>query len=99
MGYRDHLKPIIIKTNRIKSARNPSEYMPPHQAYRCEYLKNWLTIKLIWKLGMQREEAKAIKELVLQERCDTSQFTFPTAELQSQRASVQNMLSYVLQEV
>ncbi len=94
MGYRDHLKPVESKANMSKSDSHPGNYLPDNKAYRCDYLKTWLTIKLIWKLGMQREEAQAIKNMIAQEHCDASRFTFSTAELQAQRGMVVKMLGF-----
>ncbi len=92
MGYRNHLKPIHSYENSLKSDRSPDGYMPPNSLYKCEYLKSWLSIKLIWRLGMQRAEALAIKQLVAQENCNPAEFKFSVEELQNQRLSIQNML-------
>lgn len=92
MGFRDHLKPVQGQENRLKSDHSPSYYMPPNTSYRCEYLKAWLSIKLIWKLGMQRLEAEKIRQLIAQEKCDVNEFTFSVAELQKQRKTIQEMM-------
>lgn len=92
MGYRDHLKPVNGNENMIKSDKSPDGYMPPNPAYRCEYLKTWLSVKLIWQLGLQRAEALAIKQLIAEENCDPADFKFSKAELLSQRAYIQKML-------
>ncbi len=92
MGFRDHLKPVTGRENMLKSDNSPAGYMPPNAAYKCEYIRNWLSIKLIWKLGMQRDEAQKIKDLVKELKCDTSQFTFSTAELQKQRQLIQQSM-------
>jgi hypothetical protein len=92
MGFRDHLKPVSGPENMFKSDHSPSDYMPPNPDYKCEYLKTWLTIKLIWKLGMQRAEAAAIKQLVAENKCDPSQFVFSTADLREQRATLVKLL-------
>lgn len=88
MGYRSHLIPVEGSENMQKSDRAPDRYMPPNSSFRCQYLKVWLSIKLIWRLGMQREEARAIKQLVQEEGCQTSDFTFNTAELRQQRDTI-----------
>jgi hypothetical protein len=93
LGYKDHLKPVSSTENMVKSDNSPAEYMPPNSAYRCDYLKTWLSIKLIWRLSMQREEAQKIKQLIEEENCDTSQFTFSVEELRNQRQTIQSMLS------
>lgn len=92
MGFKDHLKPVSGRANMVKSDHSPVDYMPENEAYKCEYLKTWLSIKLIWRLGMQRSEAQTIRQLVKEGNCDTSQFTFSTADLQNQRSRIQSML-------
>lgn len=94
MGYHEHLKVVSGPENQFKSDHSPENYMPPYQPYKCEYLRNWLSIKLIWKLGMQRSEAIAIKQLIEQERCNPSDFVFSSAELRNQRATITKLLPF-----
>lgn len=88
MGFRNHLIPVEGQENMQKSDRAPDRYMPPNQSFRCQYLKIWLSVKLIWRLGMQREEARTIKKLVEDEGCQTSDFKMSSSELRSQRATI-----------
>ncbi len=38
--------------NRKKGADTPIEYLPPRQAYRCEYLWRWLSVKIKYQLRL-----------------------------------------------
>ncbi|WP_409477371.1 DUF1524 domain-containing protein [Pseudobdellovibrio sp. HCB154] len=84
LGYKNHLVAAYGEENNEKSAKTPEDYMPPNQAYRCEYLKDWLKIKSFWGLSLVPEEMKAIKELVAENHCDTSVFSVTKTELQEQ---------------
>ncbi len=93
LGYRDHLLAVDGPANMAKGDGGPDEYMPPNPAFKCEYLKIFLSIKLIWRLGMSRAEAQGIQNLIAQEHCDTQAFTFSTAELQQVREYIQSNLN------
>lgn len=92
MGFDDHLKAVLQRENGIKGEKDPSRYMPPNRKYRCDYLKRWLAIKLIWKLSLHVEEAQAIRRLVQTERCNPQEFVFTQQELRNQRQKIQNLL-------
>lgn len=92
MGFRDHLKAVSKYQNVVKSDKDPSRYIPPHEQYRCEYLKKWLTIKLIWKLSLHVEEARSIQQRVQREGCDPKDFVLTTNELNEQRRKIQELL-------
>lgn len=48
-------------TNRIpKNADGPSDYSPSYVPGRCQYLYDWISIKRIWGLSMDPNEADAI---------------------------------------
>ncbi|MDG1997175.1 MAG: hypothetical protein P8J14_11810 [Emcibacteraceae bacterium] len=48
-------------TNRIpKNADDPSEYSPSWVPGRCQYLKDWISIKQTWGLSMDKIEAASI---------------------------------------
>lgn len=49
-------------TNRIpKNADDPSKYSPSYVPARCQYLKDWISIKRKWGLTADPDEAKAIR--------------------------------------
>ena len=50
-------------TNRVpKRADDPSEYSPSYVPGRCQYLRDWVSIKRDWGLTMDPNEALAIKQ-------------------------------------
>lgn len=92
MGNDFHLKAVGSRQNIIKSDQAPNTWMPPNKAYYCEYLKNWLTIKLIWRLGLQRSEAEAIRTLIVRSGCDSREFVYSADELSRQRQKIQSLV-------
>jgi len=92
MGFQDHLKSVEKRQNILKSDKDPSQYMPPNREYRCQYLKDWLTIKLIWRLALKVDEARAIRALVQSENCDPRDFVYSTQELRDQRRKIQALV-------
>jgi hypothetical protein len=93
LGNNFHLIPIRSHDNMSKGDNGPDQYLPPLEESRCQYLRNWLAIKLIWQLRISPEEKKAIEREVLQLNCDARMFTMTASELAEQR---QKMLKFPL---
>jgi hypothetical protein len=55
-----HLIAVTGASNRSKSDRDPAEWMPTNKAYACEYLTNWVSIKVRWSLSVDQKEKDAI---------------------------------------
>lgn len=55
-------------SNRSKSDKDPSNWLPTRSSYVCTYLGNWISIKARWGLSMDRSEHGRIRN-VLQSRC------------------------------
>lgn len=55
-----HLIAVTGASNRSKSDRDPAEWMPTNKAYTCEYLTNWVSIKVRWSLSVDKKEKDAI---------------------------------------
>lgn len=51
---------VTPSSNRSKGARDPGEWMPVNQAYRCTYLKDWVAVKTRWSLSVDATEKEAI---------------------------------------
>jgi hypothetical protein len=85
LGNDFHLLSVDGHENMSKSDNTPERYMPPNQAYRCQYLQQWLKVKLIWNLGLTPPEKSAVESLIQQNHCDLSQFTYSVRDLQGQR--------------
>jgi hypothetical protein len=37
--------------------------MPPNKAYHCQYITNWISIKIRWSLSVDEKELLAIKSI------------------------------------
>lgn len=81
---------IAIKSedNRQKGDSTPEKFMPRDPSYRCDYLANWLKIKLIWNLAMSSSEAHAIEELARQNHCEASLLSYKFKDLNGQRRRI-----------
>lgn len=51
--------------NRSKGAKGPSEWMPPNQAYRCEYLNRWKYLLVKYSLSFKSTEANSFNKLYI----------------------------------
>ena len=54
----DTLIAVWKSANRSKGDRDPAYWLPPNQAYRCEYLKTWVALKRHWRLVADPVEAR-----------------------------------------
>ena len=55
-----HLIAVTGSSNRSKSDKDPTEWLPTNKAYVCEYLTNWVSIKVRWSLSVDKKEKDAI---------------------------------------
>ena len=59
-----NLKPVLDRLNQAKGAKPPSEWMPPNQRYRCQYLVEWQAILDKYQLTMIASEQRVFKRMV-----------------------------------
>ncbi|MGZ3768889.1 MAG: HNH endonuclease family protein [Bdellovibrio sp.] len=97
MGYHNHLIPSSVRENTSKGDRSPDQYLPPENSYRCQYVKDWLSIKLIWNLNMTENEAQAIYDVVVNNNCPSEDFQISQAELEEQRQFIYSNLDFCIQ--
>jgi hypothetical protein len=69
-----HLIAVTGSSNRSKSDRDPSEWMPSNKAYHCQYITNWISIKIRWSLSVDERELLAIKSI----KCPKRKITIPS---------------------
>lgn len=68
-----HLIAVTGSSNRSKSDQDPATWLPTNKAYLCEYLVNWVSIKVRWNLSVDTAEKTAIaKDL---KSCKTTAFS------------------------
>lgn len=80
-----HLIAVDGKANMQKSDSGPDRWMPPNNKFTCEYIRDWLRVKAIWKLMMSESEVNAISQIIKKNNCDTSSFKMTESELKNQR--------------
>lgn len=85
LGNNFHLLSVNGRENLKKSDHTPQGYIPPNKAFVCEFLKDWLNVKLIWTLRITPKEAEAISSIAKSNNCDSETFVISESELRSQR--------------
>lgn len=85
MGNDFHLLSVNGRENLKKSDYSPADYVPPNRRYTCEFLKSWLSVKLIWSLRMTPPEKAAIERIAEQNHCSDSEMSITSSELRTQR--------------
>jgi hypothetical protein len=53
---------VTASSNRSKADKDPSQWMPTRTAYACEYLANWVAVKVHWGLSMDASEHGFIRK-------------------------------------
>lgn len=84
-----HLLAVNREDNRKKGDGGPERFMPSERSYACEYVSNWLKIKLIWNLALASAEGQAIEEIVKENQCDPAILSISESDLRSQRKAIQ----------
>jgi hypothetical protein len=96
MGYKGHLVSAGGRENMSKGDRAPDKYLPTNQNFRCQYIKDWLAVKLIWKLTMTPSEVDGINQVAKTYNCDPSLFQFAKQDLDAQRDNINANLDFCL---
>lgn len=85
LGNNFHLLAVNGSENMSKGDSTPSGYTPPNKQYVCQYLKQWLMVKVIWQLRLTPLETKSIRDEVQKNECEKSKFQMTAEDLSSQR--------------
>jgi 5-methylcytosine-specific restriction endonuclease McrA len=80
-----HLMSVSGHENMAKGDRAPDGYMPPNREFQCQYVSNWMKIKLIWQLSASSDEVQAIEDVMTKNHCDPSLNEIASSELSQQR--------------
>lgn len=96
MGYKNHLVAAGGRENMSKGDRAPDKYLPSNQNYRCQYIKDWLAVKLIWKLTMTPSEVDGIQAVAKTYNCDPRLFQFAKQDLEAQRENILANIDFCL---
>ncbi len=90
LGNKFHLLPVSGHENERKGDRSPREYIPPNKQYTCQYLRNWLEIKYVWKLSFTPLEKNRIDQLIDENRCDETTFKVSQDAINQQNQYIQD---------
>ena len=71
MGDPKSLIAVTAATNRSKSDQDPGEWLPAKDV--CNYVKNWVHVKIRWSLSVDERELKAIRDA--NAKCPKSKIT------------------------
>lgn len=83
-----HLLSVSNIENRKKSDRGPEEYMPPNKNYACQYVEQWLKVKLLWKLNVTPPELMGINKILLDSSCDLVKMRINLDEFNDNRTAI-----------
>jgi hypothetical protein len=83
-----HLLAVHDVDNKRKGDKGPDGFMPEDPAYACQYLSEWLKIKLIWNLAMTSAEGEAIEQLVQDNHCKVASLSIKIQDLRGQRQGI-----------
>ena len=56
-----HLIAVTGASNRSKSDRDPSEWVPTNKSYICDYLTTWVSVKVRWSLTVDKLEKTTLE--------------------------------------
>ncbi len=66
LGYAFSLIAVSASSNRSKSDRDPSEWLPPRERFRCEYVKQYTAVKFRWHLKVNKAEKLSLRREIRQ---------------------------------
>ncbi|NCX31672.1 MAG: HNH endonuclease, partial [Actinobacteria bacterium] len=55
---------VSSSSNRSKSDKDPSNWLPPLRSYWCIYVSNWISVKARWNLSMDESEWGRVNNLL-----------------------------------
>jgi len=60
LGDRRSLVAVTDNVNQSKGDRDPAAWLPPYAAARCQYIHEWVAVKIRWRLTIDRAEKTAL---------------------------------------
>ena len=64
LGDERSLRAVSATSNRAKGDQDPAEWLPPVEAYHCEYVSGWVAVKVRWALAVDPAEHEAIADVL-----------------------------------
>lgn len=66
MAFRGSLLAVSAGSNRSKSDRDPADWLPPEEAFHCDYVALWIEVKILWDLSVDGAELDALENISAQ---------------------------------
>jgi hypothetical protein len=85
LGNDFHLLAVDGRENMRKSDKTPADWLPSNPAMRCEFMRAWLSIKVLWGLVLSPREAAGIREAVQRLGCRPETFALTSEYIAQQR--------------
>jgi len=64
LDYKFSLIAVSARSNRSKSDRDPNNWMPPNQSFKCKYVGRWIAVKYRWSLSVDLAEKQFLSSQV-----------------------------------
>ena len=55
---------VSASSNRSKGDKDPADWLPPLQSYRCQYVEDWVRVKVKWELSVDQREFDAVRGIL-----------------------------------
>jgi hypothetical protein len=55
---------VSASSNRSKGDKDPADWLPPLQSYRCQYVEDWVRVKVKWELSVDQREFAAVRSVL-----------------------------------
>ena len=54
---------VSRSSNRSKGADDPADWLPPLVGYHCQYIEDWMVVKIKWELSVDAREFNALRSV------------------------------------
>lgn len=54
---------VSRSSNRSKGADDPAEWLPPLASYHCQYVRDWMVVKITWELSVDAREFNSLRSV------------------------------------
>jgi hypothetical protein len=83
-----HLLAVSGHENMSKGDKAPDQYLPPNDAFQCQYVANWMKVKAIWQLVATDAELQAIENVIQTHHCSEAKLEYAEADLDNERRAI-----------
>ncbi len=87
-----HLLAVAGHENMAKADKSPAYYLPPSEDFQCQYVANWMKVKMIWQLISTDEEIEAIEDVIQTHHCSASKMQMSESQLAAEREAIRSSI-------